>query len=256
MFNRLTAVAETRRRIQVLVDKYNNFSRSTNSSYPEYEDVNTLVIMLNADDELAELVAMSGIDEVCQLSAGRKGYCRTTLHFNREFRLHEKLCFKLHDGDLVMRVFDRDHLTESEKYTYNRHDTMIHCDWFSRNGKRVPQRFLNAIIHFLGRIRGKITRDLLLGVSRSNKGHRHTYQEVRPGFFPVERFGPSFSPVVESKESADMRALETFAKAGPIAEAATRLSLSRGITFEYATYKDLYECGCGKEHYSEVVALM
>src|SRR3989344_8357863 len=121
MFNRLTSLAETRRRVQSLLDKYNNFKRSTASSYPEYEDVNTLVTMLNGDDELAELVTMSGIDEICELSPGSKNRCRTSLHFNKEFRLHEKLGDSFRDGDMIMRVFDKYLPVESERYVNNGH---------------------------------------------------------------------------------------------------------------------------------------
>ena len=89
MFNRLNSLTETMRRVRSLLDKYNNFKRSTASSYPEYEDVNTLVIMLNGDDELAELVTMSGIDEICELSPASKNRCRTSLNFNKKFLLHQ-----------------------------------------------------------------------------------------------------------------------------------------------------------------------
>src|SRR3989344_3699604 len=256
MFNRLTSLAETRRRVQSLLDKYNNFKRSTASSYPEYEDVNTLVTMLNGDDELAELVTMSGIDEICELSPSGKNRCRTSLNFNKEFRLHEKFAGSFRDGDMIMRVFDRDHPAQPEKYVTNEYSAILHCDWFGRDSKKVPHKFLNAIIDFLTRIRGQLTQATLLGTDRSDPEHRHAYQQVNPVFFPKERFGPSFSPLVESKKVADKRALETFAKAGPIAELATRLSQARGTTFEYATYKDLYECVCGKEHYSENVGLI
>lgn len=256
MFKRLAAVAEIKHRIQVLLDKYNNFSRSADLAYPEYEDVNTLVIMLNGDDELAELVTMSGIDEICELSPASKNRCRTSLHFNKEFRLHEKFSDRFRDGDMIMRVFDRYLPDESKRYTSNGHSAILHCDWFGRDSKQVPHKFLSAIIDFLTRIIGQLTQSVLLGTGRSDPEHRHAYQQVHPVFFPKERFGPSFSPIVESKEAADKRALEAFAKAGPIAESATRLSLARGITFEYATYKDLHECGCGKEHYSENVGLI
>lgn len=256
MFNRLTAVAETRRRVQSLLDKYNNFERSTESSYPEYEDVNTLVIMLNRDDELAELVTISGVDEICELSPGSKNSCRTSLHFNKEFRLHEKFGDIFKDGDMIMRVFDKDCPPQPEKYITNGYSAILHCDWFGRDSKKVPHKFLSAIIDFLTRIRSQLTQAILLGIDRSGQEHRHAYRQVHPAFFPKERFGPRFSPIVESKEAADRRALEAFAKAGPIAESATKLSLARGITFEYATYKDLYECSCGKEHYSENIGLI
>ncbi|MDP3697546.1 MAG: hypothetical protein Q8R55_06055 [Candidatus Taylorbacteria bacterium] len=256
MFNRPTVTAETRRRIQALLDKYNNFKRSTDHSYSEYEDVNTLVIMLNGDDELAELVTVSGVDEICELSPASKNRCRTSLNFNKEFRLHEKFAGSFRDGDMIMRVFDRDHPAQPEKYVTNGYSAILHCDWFGRDSKKVPHKFLSVIIDFLTRIRGQLTQTVLLGTDQSDLEHRHAYQQIHPAFFPKERFGPSFSPIVESKEAADKRAIEAFAKAGPIAESATRLSLARGITFEYATYKDLYECGCGKEHYSENVGLI
>lgn len=256
MFSRLTTVAETRRRIKALLDKYNNFKRSTESSYPEYEDVNTLVIMLNEDNELAELATISGVDEICELSPGSKNRCRTSLHFNKEFRLHEKFGNIFRDGDMIMRVFGKDRSTQPEKYITNGHSAILHCDWFGRDSKKVPYKFLSAIIDFLTRIKGQLTQAILLGKDRSDQEHRHAYLQVHPAFFPKERFGSSFSPIVENKEAADKRALEAFAKAGPIAESATRLSLARGITFEYAIYKDLYECGCGKEYYSENVGLI
>lgn len=256
MFSRLTIVAETRRRVQVLLDKYNNFKRSTESSYPEYEDVNTLITMLNGDDELAELVTMSGIDEICELSPAGKDRCRTSLHFNKEFRLHEKFGNRFRDGDMIMRVFDKDRPAQPEKYITNGYSAILHCDWFGRDSKKVPHKFLSAIVDFLTMIRSQLTQAILLDINRSDQEHRHAYLQVHPAFFPKERFGPSFSPIVESKKATDRRALDAFAKAGPIAKLATKLSLARGITFEYATYKDLYECGCGKEYYSENVGLI
>lgn len=246
MFNRLTAVAETKHRIQVLVNKYNNFSRSTNSSYPEYEDVNTLVIMLNADDELAELVAMSGIDEVCELSPAGKDYCRTSLHFNREFRLHEKLNARLQGEDHIMRVVDKDFPSQAKRHTNNMYSAILHCDWFGRNSKKVPQKFLNSIIVFLIKIQSKLTADLLLGRKQSHQEHRHAFQEV----YPVpERFGRNVVPIEEDRVSAESRALKSLGAAGALA-------LMKGVTFEYATYKYFYECACGKEHYNESVGLM
>ena len=246
MFSRLTAVAQTRRRIQALVAKYNNFSRSTDSSYPEDEDVNTLVIMLNTDDELAELVAMSGIDEICELSSASKDRCRTSLHFNREFRLHEKLNARLQGEDHVMRVVDKDFPYQAKRHTNNMYTAILHCDWFGRNSKKIPQKFLNAIISFLVRIQGKLTRDLLLGRKTSSQEHRHAFQEV----FPVpERFGRDVVPIEEDLVSAESRALKSLGAAGALA-------LMKGITFEYATYKYFYECACGKEHYHESVGLM
>jgi len=246
MFNRLTTAAETRRRVQVLVNKYNNFERSTASSYPEYEDVNMLVIMLNADDELADLVTMSGVDEICELSPAEKNCCRTSLHFNREFRLHEKLNARLQGDDHIMRVIDKDYPCQAKRHTNNMYNAILHCDWFGRDSKKVPQKFLSAITGFLSRIQTKLTKDLLLGKRMSSQEHRHAFQEV---FLVPERFGRDVVPVEEDRISAESRALNSLGVAGVLA-------IMKGVKFEYATYKYFYECACGKEHYHESVGLL
>lgn len=246
MFNRLTALAEARRRVQSLINKYTNFERSKDDAYPEYKDVNTLVAMLNADDELGELVAMSGIDEICELSPAGEDRCRTSLHFNREFRLHEKLNTRLGGEDHVMRVVDKDYLGQAKRHTNNMYNAILNCGWFGRNSKKVPQRFLNAIIGFLSRIQNKLTWDLFLGRRITPQEHRHSFQEV----YPVpERFGRDVVPIEEDRVSAESRAVKSLGVAGTLA-------VIRGVTFEYAIYKYFYECTCGKEHYYESVGLV
>jgi len=249
MFSRLTAVDETRRKIQTLIDKYANFERSRDDSWPEYKDVNTLVIMLNTDDELAELVAVSGIDEICELSAGDKDHCRTSLCFNRELRLHSKRHSPLPDRDEVIIIIDKDCNIDTLKYEYNRYDMILHGGWFGEDKKQIPRKLTSAIVGFLGRIRSKMTRDLLLGINKSHQVHKCVYREVLPQFFPEEKFGPGVSPIVEDSVYAEDRALKSMG-------AVAALASIKGATFEYGTFRSLYVCSCGKERCSEEVALL
>lgn len=245
------------RRASALVKKYADFCKkfSCSDHFNEYGKVKMLVAMLNEDTELKELVTISGIDEIYELSPGEVGKCRASLHFNASFGLHKKLWSKFPKGDEVIGIVveSLDDIFLGSKYlTYN-FDMILHANFFVPYGgdqTRVPLKFSSAIVSFIKRVRRKLIFDLVL--RRSPAPHRHAFRQVyHYSSSYCERFGPHCEPLSEDRRTNETRVIGSFGKLGELFVAAG----AEGC-FEYATFRDVFECSCGKEFLDEEVALV